>query len=142
MVAPEDRQVTPQSDISNPAFPKAIAKTGSPNRPKSAPQVKGVTKKASSSGNGGGAPGASQDSSVKAQEALLAEAVKILKGVWLKHPSVGRIEDPLQQYGIDRGWLISAVNSASDGNYALVDSGATNALRPAIHPKNLIRPDA
>ena len=38
----------------------------------------------------------------------------------------------LQEWGIDRGWLISAVNSASDGRFALIDSGATNALRPAV----------
>ena len=49
----------------------------------------------------------------------------------LKHLGVDGPQDPLQQYGIDKGWLISAVNSVSDGDYALVDSGATNALRPA-----------
>ena len=133
LVAPEDRQVISQTDASNPASPKESAKPGSPNRPKSAPQAqaKGVTEEASSSGNGGGSPGSGQDSSVKAQEALLAEAAKILKGVSLKHLSVDEGEDSLQQYGIDKGWLISARNSASDGDYALVDSGATNALRPA-----------
>ena len=38
--------------------------------------------------------------------------------------------DP-QDLGIDRGWLMTAIASASDPAYALVDSGATNALRPA-----------
>ena len=32
---------------------------------------------------------------------------------------------------MDKGWLKSAIESASDPRFALVDSGATNALRPA-----------
>ena len=50
LVAPEDRQVIPQSDASSPASPKATAKASSPSRPKSAAQIKGVTEEASSSG--------------------------------------------------------------------------------------------
>ena len=34
-------------------------------------------------------------------------------------------------WGIDQGWLLSAVANASDSKYALPDSGTTNALRPA-----------
>ncbi|CAE7537698.1 RE1 [Symbiodinium sp. CCMP2592] len=58
------------------------------------------------------------------QEALIAEAAKLLKGVTLKPL---RIEDD----GLDLTWLRSALTSASDPMFCLVDSGATNALRPA-----------
>ena len=56
------------------------------------------------------------------KEALLAEAAKLLKGVSIK---AVRVED------LDVTWLRSALISASDPSYCLVDSGATNALRPA-----------
>ncbi|CAE7193732.1 RE1 [Symbiodinium natans] len=59
-----------------------------------------------------------------ASEALIAEAAKILKGVTLK---AVRASD----FGIDPAWVIAAIASASDARYALIDSGATNALRQA-----------
>ena len=54
----------------------------------------------------------------------MAEAAKLLKGVSLKPL---RIDDP----ELDLSWIRSALTSASDPSYCLVDSGATNALRPA-----------
>ena len=73
------------------------------------------------------------------KEALTAEAAKLLKGVSFKPV---RVEDgtcgcmqaspwSVPALGIDEGWLRSAVVSAADQLLALVDSGATNALRPA-----------
>ncbi|CAE7427987.1 GIP [Symbiodinium sp. CCMP2592] len=61
-------------------------------------------------------------SAALSQEALVAEATKILKGVSLR---ALHVED------IDVSWLRSALVSASDPSFALIDSGATNALRPA-----------
>ena len=61
---------------------------------------------------------------------MFAEATKLLKGVSLKPLQVPS-EGVLSGFGIDRGWLMSAVANASDPLYAPVDSGATNALRPA-----------
>ena len=64
----------------------------------------------------------------------MEEAAKLLKGVSLK-PLRLASGDPemrsLGALGIDYGWLVSAVMSASDPHYALIDSGATNALRQA-----------
>ena len=129
LVAPEDRQVVSQSDNSNPSSPKAPSKASSPSKPKAGPQAKSVIEDISFTGSG--IPAVTSEGSAKAQEALLAEAAKLLKDVSLKHLRVHEGEDALQELGIDKGWLISAVNSASDSNFALVDSGATNGLRPA-----------
>ena len=57
------------------------------------------------------------------QEALVAEATRLLKGVSLR---VLRVEDE-----VDLAWIRSAITSASNPDFCLVDSGATNALRPA-----------
>ena len=68
------------------------------------------------------------------QKALMEEAAKLLKGVSLKPLRLageGQRAESLGALGIDHGWLVSAVASASDPHYALIDSGATNALRPA-----------
>ncbi|CAE7493604.1 RE2 [Symbiodinium natans] len=56
-----------------------------------------------------------------AKEALFAEAAKLLQGASAKVLRVG-------EWNIDETWLCSAV-SASNLEYALIDSGATNALR-------------
>ena len=85
------------------------------------PQTKSVTEDSGAE--------ASSSISTPAQEALIAEAAKILKGVALKPLSVS--EDLLEAAAFDRGWLMGAISSASDPQYALVDSGATNALRSA-----------
>ena len=75
-----------------------------------------------------------------AQEALIAEAAKLLKGVSLKPISVPQNGEPGSRVcpdgaylvaDLDEGWLRSAIVHAADQLYALVDSGATNALRPA-----------
>ena len=78
--------------------------------------------------------GVLQGTSQQAQEALLAEAAKLLKGVVLQPIRVENGWEPcggLEAVQVDQGWLRSAVENASDPSYALVDSGATNALRPA-----------
>ena len=101
-------------------------------KPKAGPQVKGVQEDA-------GAvtiPEVPQTGgSSMTSDTLIAEAAKLLKGVSLRPLRVDDIES-LDNEGcpedlcIDRGWLMSAV-SASDPLFALVDSGATNALRQA-----------
>ena len=82
----------------------------------------------------GSAMVASGNASSPVQEAFLAEAAKILKGLSLRTCRVseptGEVESPME-LGLDLGWLVSAVASASDHSMALVDSGSTNALRPA-----------
>ena len=134
LVPPELRAVqdplSPQS-----GSPSAAVAKGSPPKkfavpkPKVAPQAKGITEDS--------IPGASEGSGeagTEAREALMAEAARLLKGVSLKplRPSGLEVEpQELGELGIDRGWLISAVTSASDPSFALIDSGATNALRPA-----------
>ena len=90
-------------------------------KPKAVPQTKSVTEDSGAE--------ASSSISTPAQEALIAEAAKILKEVALKPLSVS--EDLLEAAELDRGWLMGAISSASDPQYALVDSGATNALRSA-----------
>ena len=75
----------------------------------------------------GPAASTSQGMATQAQEALFAEAAKLLKGVALKPLCAEEVEVS----HIDQSWLRSAVASASDPKFALVDSGATNALRPA-----------
>ena len=52
----------------------------------------------------------------------MAEATKLLKGVALRAVKVEEI---------DLSWVRSALVSASDPSFCLIDSGATNALRPA-----------
>ena len=121
-----------QSDASNPSSPKAPSKANSPSKPKAGPQTKGLIEDSAATPSGSAGPAVTSEGSARAHDTLLAEAAKLLKGVSLKHVSVTDIDDELQEWGIDRGWLISAVNSASDGRFALIDSGATNALRPAV----------
>ena len=125
VVAPENRQTLEGSGSdSSPKAPSKAAPRGKA-KAKSAAQAKGVTEDsgskpegaaASSSGNG---PAGAVN-----QEALLAEAAKLLKGVSLKPL---RLQEP----EVDLTWVRSALTSASDPTYCLVDSGATNALRPA-----------
>ena len=72
--------------------------------------------------------------SSSSQESLIAEAAKLLKNVSLKALSLGDVR-------VDSSWLLSAITSPSDLSFALVDSGATNALRPAGEGElNLGRP--
>ncbi|CAE7787133.1 RE1 [Symbiodinium sp. CCMP2592] len=92
-------------------------------------QAKGVTEESgpgseSVSNTAGAAVASASSGTGVSQEALLAEAAKLLKGVSLKPI---RIDNP----ELDLTWLRSALTSASDPSFCLVDSGATNALRPA-----------
>ena len=129
LVSPEQRVVQ------DPSSPTSVAKAPSPKRhgaPKAqaAPQAKGVVEETPSGSTGVSASG---ESGAEVQ-ALMAEAAKLLKGVSLKPVCVAEEDSSTQtlgSLGIDRGWLIGAVKSASDPQYALIDSGATNALRPA-----------
>ena len=130
LVAPENRHTTP--DSGSDASPKAPGAKGGPGpkgkaKAKASAQAKGVTEEDSLKGEAPGNSAGSQSSggnqgSPVTKEALLAEAAKLLKGVSIK---AVRVED------LDVTWLRSALISASDPSYCLVDSGATNALRPA-----------
>ena len=100
---------------------------------KGAPAVKGLVEDHGGTSTGSGHQ-ASTDAGSQVQEALLAEAAKILKGVSLKACRLSEAVPAAEtddNVELDLGWLVSAVASASDPSYALVDSGATNALRPA-----------
>ena len=129
-LVPSDSRLSgePSSPASSPASPKKP-----PSRPKFPPQAKGIIEEAPGGNPSGGA--ASSDQS--AQEALFAEAAKLLKGVSLKPIRFeGEGAKGPSTEGIDVGWLMSAVTNAADPSFALVDSGATNALRPG-DPKEL-----
>ena len=106
---------------------------GTSNKPKASPQAKGIIDESGLAGSAAESSGSSGVSTT-AQGALLAEATKLLKNVSIKHleinPAVGSV-DILDELGINKGWLMSAVAHASDPQFALIDSGATNALRPA-----------
>ena len=99
------------------ARPKGKAKAGA--------QAKGITEDADLKSQSAGSANAtiSSASTIPSQEALVAEATKLLKGVALRAIGVG--DDP------DWSWIRSALASASNPEYCLIDSGATNALRPA-----------
>ena len=58
------------------------------------------------------------------QETLVAEATRLLKGV---SPRALRFEDCEGNLA----WIRSALTNASNPEFCLLDSGATNALRPA-----------
>ena len=99
------------------ARPKGKAKAGA--------QAKGITEDADPKLSSAGSSGASVSSAspIVSQEALVAEATKLLRGVALR--AIGVEEGP------DWSWVRSALASASNPEYCLIDSGATNALRPA-----------
>ena len=124
IVAPENRVVLESGAEGS---PKGSSSGGGKGRGKGKPakagaQAKGITEDtsqatvASAGAGGAGTPG------VSSPEALVAEAAKILKGVSLK---------PLHLRDLDESWILSALTSASNPDYCLIDSGATNALRPA-----------
>ncbi|CAE7887157.1 GIP, partial [Symbiodinium necroappetens] len=88
-------------------------------------EAKRITEDADPKPSSAGSSGASVSSAspIVSQEALVAEATKLLKGVALR--AIGVEEGP------DWSWVRSALASASNPEYCLIDSGATNALRPA-----------
>ncbi|OLP92179.1 putative transposon protein [Symbiodinium microadriaticum] len=87
-------------------------------------KAKGITEETPSGSAGGrGLEGSGAGSSPGSKEALFAEAAKLLQGASAKAIKVG-------DWNIDEAWLCSAMN-ASSVEYALIDSGATNALRYA-----------
>ena len=115
------------SGDANSANPKAAAKASAkalatpPNPPK------GVTEDTP------GTVGRDSATSVGGdfRETLFAEAAKILKGVSLKPLKVLEGEWDEGELHVTEEWLFSAISGVSDQRYALVDSGATNALRQA-----------
>ena len=127
LVSPENR--VPAGDSSPEAkAPQGKAGLAKPKgKAKAGAQAKGITEEVdpkASSASGAGGP-ASSASPIANQEALVAEATKLLKGVALRAVSVSEGEGP------DWSWVRSALASASNPEYCLIDSGATNALRPA-----------
>ena len=103
------------------AAAKAVAKGKA--KAKAGAQVKGVQEDSKPEATGASGRNPSGNADVPSgSEALVAEAAKLLKGVSLR---------PIRVEDLDLSWIRSAITSASDPNYCLVDSGATNALRPA-----------
>ena len=112
----------------------------SPKKPpvakaKGTPAIKGIVEEtAGPAGSVAAATSTAPELGSPVQEALLAEAAKILKGVSLKACQLKDSElavEGSEELEVDLGWLVSAVTSASDHSMALVNSGATTALRPA-----------
>ena len=136
MVAPENRLVQDGSPSSE-GTPKTSGPGGKGGKPKgkakAVAQAKGITEdQGSGERSGAGVSSVATDTSA-GQEALIAEATKLLKGVTLKPlrlESGPVMTGSVDLSGVDASWLFS-VAGVSDCNFALVDSGATNALRPA-----------
>ena len=138
VVPAEHRQVQTETGSASEGSPeRGSPPSGKPKgKAKVQAQAKGVVEEASavpdtpransvsvaSAGTGAGS----------SQETLLAEAAKLLKNVTLKAVRIeGEDSDGALDLGIDSSWLLSAIMAPSDLGFALVDSGATNALRPA-----------
>ena len=133
LVAPENRQVQSELGAGTEGSPKAgspkagsLKGQGKAPKAKSAAQAKGVVEDPSGGSEAVRTATASVPSG-SGQESLIAEAAKLLKNVSIKAVRIGEVED----VQIDRSWLLSAITGPSDTNFALVDSGATNAFRPA-----------
>ncbi|CAE6948457.1 GIP [Symbiodinium sp. CCMP2592] len=110
--------------------PKAGSPSGKGGRAKakakSGVQAKGIAEEAGVRAEASVASASAGSASSGAQanpESLVAEATRLLKGVSLK---VLRVDDE-----VDLAWVRSALTNASNPDFCLVDSGATNALRPA-----------
>ena len=126
----ENRQATDEAGAGG--SPKASGPGRGVPKPKpkakSTSVAKGVTEEAGSQeGSASSSAGVSAKSASPSvsPEALVAEATKLLKGVSLR---AVRVDYDSQ---VDVSWVRSALASASDPDFCLVDSGATNALRPA-----------
>ena len=125
LVSPENRPVQDSGSEASPSSGGASAAKASAKvkaKAKAGAQVKGVQE--DTKPEAAVTPGRTSSGSVdlpSGSEALVAEAAKLLKGVSLRTVHVD----------LDLSWVRSAITSASDPNYCLVDSGATNALRPA-----------
>ena len=124
LVTPENRASI--ADSGSEASPKAPPK-GTPKgkaKAKAGAQAKGITEESSRAE----ASAVNAVSSVvgtspaPSPASLVAEAAKLLKGVSIRALGVDEL---------DLSWVCSALTSVSDTAYCLVDSGATNALRPA-----------
>ena len=123
LVAPENRPVvSEQSSEGSPSSAGGRAKAKA--KAKSGAQAKGITEEKGDKGEAtaGNASGAAASlNATVSQEALVAEAAKLLKGVSLRALTVAEV---------DSSWLRSALASASDPEYCLVDSGATKRSSP------------
>ena len=131
-MAPENRAVQDSGSDTSPG-----ASSGQGVRPAVKGKAKakaGVSKGVIEEGPKGEAPasvpssGGGGSASPTSPEALVAEAAKLLKGVSLR---------PIRLEDVDLSWVNSALTSAADPDYCLIDSGATNALRPA-KPEELL----
>ena len=136
LVSEENRRVLQgEPSVGIATNPKApVPKKPSLAKAKGAPVVKGMVEDSGAPSASSGSGNQGVDAGSQVQEALLAEAAKILKGVSLKACKLPKWDLATEEEpgtGLDLGWLVSAVASASDPTYALVDSGATNALRQA-----------
>ena len=152
LVSPENRMVQDggSAGVQAPDLKAPPPRKSTLAKAKSGPQAKGIVEDPGSSTS---ADCAVASAATGTKEALIAEAAKLLKGVSLKPVQVqverlgGLYPASLSapDLGIDEGWLRSAVISAADQLFALVDSGATNALRPAgegeVHDAKMIRVD-
>ena len=136
LVAPENRPVLGEPGSASEGSPKSSppgGKGGKASKAKAKPaaQAKGIIEEAGS-GMEAARPatsGTGQAAGPNSQE-LIAEAAKLLKNVSLKPVRVQSrgLDSDVE---IDSSWLLSAISGPADKSFALIDSGATNALRPA-----------
>ena len=124
LVAPENRVVLESGADASPKATSTGAGKGGKGKPKAkaGAQAKGITEEPGQATVASAGSGTAAAPANSTPEALVAEAAKLLKGVSLK---------PLHLGDVDELWIRSALASASNPDYCLIDSGATNALRPA-----------
>ena len=123
-MAPENRLILDSGAEGSPEGISSGDKAGGRGKAKAkaSAQAKGIIEDASQATVASAGAGCAAASGVASPEALVAEAAKFLKGVFLKAFHLG---------DVDEFWIRSALASASNPDYCLIDSGATNALRSA-----------
>eukprot|EP00439_Symbiodinium_sp_Y106_P041339 s742_g5.t1 len=89
---------------------------------KAGAQAKGITEETASASVASASAVSGSTSATPSPEALVAEAAKLLKGVALK---------PLR-VEVDESWIRSALASASNPDYCLIDSGKAGAQAKGI----------
>ena len=130
-IRPDCPLVAPENRVTLDSGAEGSPKSASPGqgkaggkgkvKAKAGAQAKGITEETASASVASASAVSGSTSATPSPEALVAEAAKLLKGVTLK---------PLR-VEVDESWIRSALASASNPDYCLMDSGATNALRPA-----------
>ena len=115
LVAPENRVVLESGADASPKATSTGAGKGGKGKPKAkaGAQAKGITEEPGQATVASAGSGTAAAPANSTPEALVAEAAKLLKGVSLK---------PLHLGDVDELWIRSALASASNPDYCLIDS--------------------